>query len=259
MSAGEVRYEVSDRIGVVTLSRPGKRNSLTLEMIETLGTVVKGLRSGDRPRVLVIRGEGDEGLAAGVNLNVMAGMNPEEARDFSLGVQDILTQLETLPIPVLAAISGYALGGGLELALACDMIFTSENARLGFPEVNLGIIPGWGGCIRAPARIGPGRARDLIFSGRIIGAKEALQIGLVEAVFPQDTFYADVMEYALMLAGKSANSLALAKSAVLRGMESSLEAGLAMEREAFALCFAHPDAREGITAFLEKRKPVFEK
>ena len=194
-----------------------------------------------------------------MDLNIIAGMSPDEAREFSLGVQNILTDIETLSLPVLAAVSGYALGGGLELALACDMIFASEKAKLGFPEVNLGIIPGWGGCIRVPGRVGLGRARDLIYSGRIIDAQEALQIGLVEAVFPDESFYADVMDYALLLADKSANSLALAKSAVLRGMESSLEAGLAMEREAFALCFAHPDAREGISAFLEKRKPEFEK
>lgn len=254
---GKVTYKTDGPIATITLSRPGKRNSMTLEMIDHLGETIRGLRDGDRPRILIIRGDGEEALAAGVNLSIIVNMDPEEARDFSRGVQDILTDIESLPIPVIAAVTGYALGGGLELALACDIILAGENAKLGFPEVNLGIVPGWGGAIRAPKRVGLGRARDLIYSGRTIGAQEALNIGLVDAVFPMETFNGDVMEYATVLASKSANSLALAKSAVLRGMEASLEAGLALEREAFALCFAHPDAKEGISAFLEKRKPNF--
>jgi enoyl-CoA hydratase len=256
---GKITYSQQDGIGTVTINRPGKKNSLTLSMLSELQSIVAGLGKRDGLRVVVIMGQGEEALAAGVNLAVMQHMTPEEARDFSMGVQASLTALENLEVPVIAAVRGFALGGGLELSLACDIILAARSARLGLPEVNLGIMPGWGGCIRLPARVGLGRAKDMIFSGRIVDAEEALVIGLVEHVYDDGEFAEKVMEYAGMLAGKSAASLALAKSTVQKGMDASLEAGLALEREAFAYCFSLPDAREGITAFLEKRKPVFEK
>ena len=162
-------------------------------------------------------------------------------------------------MPVVAAVNGFALGGGLELALSCDMIFASEEAMLGLPETNLGILPGLGGTVRLPRRVGLGRAREMVFSGRPVDASEAQRIGLVEAVFPEDQLFVKTAEWARLITLKSPASIALAKSVLNHGMDASLEAGLAMEREAFAYCFSLPDAKEGIRAFLEKRKPDFGK
>ncbi|UCG38199.1 MAG: enoyl-CoA hydratase/isomerase family protein [bacterium] len=259
MSKGEVRYEMSEGIGAITLSRPEKRNSLTQSMFAQLSDAVSQVESSDDVRVLVLSGQKGTGFCAGDDLGELVAMDAVQAREFLIMAQGICTRLESLPVPVLAAVEGFALGGGLELALSCDLILASQNARLGLPETNLGIIPGLGGCIRLPRRVGLGRAREMIFSGRIVDAQDAFAFGLVDAVLETDLFEDKVLEYARMLASKSPVSMALAKSTLNRGMDASLEAGLALEREAFAYCFTLPDAREGITAFLEKRKPVFRK
>ncbi len=251
-----VEFEIRDRIATVTLNRPGKRNALTLAMFEQLREAVHRVEGNGDLRVLVIRGEGGT-FCAGDDLTELLSHDARSVRDFLIMVQGILTRLEALSVPVVAAVEGFALGGGLELALACDVILANENARLGLPESNLGIIPGLGGCIRLPRRVGVGRGKEMIFSGRTVEASEALTMGLVDRVFPSEAFEDGVNAFATGLTRKSAASLALAKSTILRGMDASLEAGLALEREAFAYCFALPDAEEGITAFLEKREPRF--
>jgi enoyl-CoA hydratase len=256
---GEVRYEIKDKIGTATISRPGRLNALSRKMLEELRSIIDGIESWEKVRVLVIRGEGTDAMAAGADLKVLASLDSSGSREFSNYVQKILTGIESIPIPVISAVDGFALGGGLEICLACDLILASTEAKLGLPETNLGIIPGWGGSIRLPRRVGIGRAKEMIFSGRTVEAQEACDMGLVDAVFPRESFEEEVMSYAASLVRKSPVSLALAKSTVLRGMDASLEAGLALEREAFAYCFSLPDAREGITAFLEKRPPRFGK
>jgi enoyl-CoA hydratase len=256
---GTVRYEVRDRIGIINISRPGKRNSMTQVMFDQLSRIVASIENGSGVRVVIIHGDEGAGFCAGDDLAELVRIEAQEIRNFLAEVQSIFTRLEALPLPVIAAVNGYVLGGGLELALSCDLILASENTKLGLPETNLGIIPGLGGTIRLPRRVGLGKAREMVFSGRILDVSEALAIGLVEAVFPEDRFFEEVMEFAHLLASKSPVSLALAKSSLNRGMDASLEAGLALEREAFALCFSLPDAKEGIAAFLEKRKPVFGK
>ncbi len=255
---GTVTYAIRDRIGVVTISRPGRLNALSRKMLEELRSIIDGIESWEKVRVLVIRGDGGEALAAGADLKLLASFKSSDAREVSLYAQKILSGIESAPIPVISAVDGFALGGGLEICLACDLILASTEAKLGLPETNLGIIPGWGGSIRLPRRVGIGRAKEMIFSGRTVEAQEAYEMGLVDAVFPRESFEVEVMSYASSLVRKSPASLALAKSTVLRGMDASLEAGLALEREAFAYCFSLPDAREGITAFLEKRPPRFE-
>jgi enoyl-CoA hydratase len=254
---GEVRYEVSDRIATITLSRPGKRNALTQHMFARLGEVVGEVENGSDLRVLIIRGESGSVFCAGDDLSQLVAMDLVQVRDFLISAQGTFTRLEALPIPVIAAVEGHALGGGLELALACDLILASSGAVMGLPETNLGVIPGLGGTIRLPRRVGLGRARELVYSGRMVQADEAKNIGLVEAVFSAQEFDEKVLEFARFLAAKSPSALALAKSTVNRGMDASLETGLALEREAFAYCFSLPDAKEGISAFLEKRKPNF--
>ena len=254
---GTVKYEVLDRIGIITLSRPDKRNSLTRIMFDQLSEAVDSVRGDNKVRVVVIRGEEGSGFCAGDDLAELVRIDPAGIRDFLSMAQGIFTSLEALPVPVIAAASGHVLGGGLELALSCDIILASAGTELGLPEMNLGLIPGLGGTIRLPRRVGLGKAREMVFSGRLLDASEAQAVGLVEAVFPREQFFRKVMEFARFLATKSPVSLALAKSTINRGVDASLEAGLALEREAFAYCFSLPDAKEGIRAFLEKRKPVF--
>ena len=257
MSAGEVRFEVTGGIGIISISRPGKRNSMTQAMFRQLAGAVSEVEKSEEVRVLVIRGEGGGDFCAGDDLAELVRIEPPGIRRFLEEAQDTFTRLEALPQPVIAAVEGNALGGGLELALSCDLILASEGSRLGLPETNLGIIPGLGGTIRLPRAVGLGRAREMIYSGRVLDASEALAWGLVQGVFPRDGFFPKVMEYAAFLGAKSRVSLALAKSTINRGVDASLEAGLALEREAFCYCFCLPDAKEGIRAFLEKRKPVF--
>lgn len=255
---GEVRYKMSDRIGFITLSRPGKRNSMTRKMFDELGASVRKARGEKGLRVLVIRGDKNT-FCAGDDLAELVAMEASGVRSFLAGIQETFVGLQSLEVPVIAAVEGYALGGGLELALACDIILASSSALLGLPETNLGVIPGLGGTIRLPRRVGLGRAKELIYSGRMVEAGEAKSMGLVEAVYPEGEFNDGVEGFVELLAAKSPTALALAKSAINRGMDASLESGLALEREAFAHCFALPDAKEGISAFLEKRKPVFGK
>jgi len=257
MSQGEIRYEVNDGIAIITLDRPDKRNALTQHMFARLDEVVGDVEKSSDLRVLVIRGENGSVFCAGDDLGELVAMDVVQVRDFLIRAQRTFTRLEALPIPVVAAVEGYALGGGLELALACDVILVSSDSVMGLPETNLGVIPGLGGTIRLPRRVGLGRAKEMIYSGRTVQADEANKIGLVEAVYSADEFDVKVMEFARFLASKSPSALALAKSTINRGMDASLETGLALEREAFAYCFALPDAKEGISAFLEKRKPKF--
>jgi len=253
---GTVSYEVEGPIATITLSRPGKRNSMTQKMFRELGVIVEKAAGEAGLRVLIVRGD-QETFCAGDDLGELVSMDLPRVRDFLAGVGATFTRIESLPFPVIAAVEGYALGGGLELALACDLILLSEEALLGLPELNLGVIPGLGGTIRLPRRVGLGRARELIYSGRLVRAEEARSIGLAEEVYPSESFGKKIREYGESLAVKSPWSLALAKSTINRGMDASLEAGLALERETFACCFALPDAKEGIAAFLEKRKPEF--
>lgn len=253
---GSVRYEVDGPIGTITLSRPEKRNSMTQKMFDELDTAVVKAAGLEGLRVLVIKGDGKT-FCAGDDLAELVAMNVVQVRDFLIRAQSTFTRLEALPIPVVAAVEGHALGGGLELALACDLILASSGAAMGLPETGLGVIPGLGGTIRLPRRVGLGRAKELVYSGRLVQADEAKNIGLVEAVYSAHEFDSKVVEFARFLASKSPTALALAKSTINRGMDASLESGLALEREAFAYCFALPDAKEGISAFLEKRKPKF--
>jgi enoyl-CoA hydratase/carnithine racemase len=253
---GAVTYGIDGPIATITLSRPGKRNSMTQGMFDQLAAVVGEAEGSKAMRVLVIRGDGGT-FCAGDDLSELVATHPTQIREFLLGVQRTFTRLEALPVPVVAAVEGFAAGGGLELALSCDLIMAAGDAKLGLPEVNLAIIPGLGGTIRLPRRVGLGRAREMVYSGKLVDAVDAHGMGLVDGIFPAGEFDKGVTEYVEKLASKSPVALSLAKSTINRGMDASLEAGLALEREAFAYCFALPDAKEGISAFLEKRKPKF--
>jgi enoyl-CoA hydratase len=256
---GYVSYSVSDDVGVMTLDRPRELNALSTEGIrevnDLLETIRKGRASGDAyVRCLVVTGAG-KAFIAGANIRELRAMDHVSAREFSRLGNRLLHAIETFPVPVVAAVNGDALGGGLELALAADIIIASTAARFGMPEVTLGIMPGFGGIPRLADRVGEWCARDLVLTGRMIDAAEALRIGLVGAVVERDQVLPTAMSIAARIASVSPNAIAKAKAHFVLRAERGRRDALEMEPESFGSLFDHPDAREGLTAFVEKRKP----
>jgi enoyl-CoA hydratase len=208
-------------------------------------------------RVVVLTGAGDKAFAAGADIKYMSGLGGEEAKEWGALGHEAGRLLETMPKPTIAAINGFALGGGCELALACDLRYAAQSAKLGQPEINLGIIPGWGGTQRLARTTTLGYAKELIFTGRVIGAEEAERHGLVNAVFEAGELLDRTMEVATLLASKSPAALAAAKTACNRALQGEHGPNLAAEAESFGELFASEDAKEGMTAFVEKREPNF--
>jgi enoyl-CoA hydratase len=205
----------------------------------------------------VLTGSGEKAFVAGADIKELAGLNPLQAKQFAHQGQSVINKIVGLPIPVIAAVNGYALGGGLEIALACDFIYASENAALGLPETTLGLIPGFGGTQRLPRLIGPNQAKELIYTGKIVPAAEALILGLVNRIDPPENLKAAVMKTAQAMAAKGRISLRAAKETINSGLDTSLGTGLKIEQDAFAICMASEDSREGTRAFIEKRPPAF--
>jgi enoyl-CoA hydratase len=208
-------------------------------------------------RAVILTGEGEKSFVAGADVAEMKGMSSAEALVFSRLGHEALGMMENLDKPVIAAVNGFALGGGLEIALACDFIYASEKAKLGVPEVTLGIFPGFGGTQRLPRLIGKGRAKELIFTGRMIDASEAYELGIVNKVFPSDKLMDEVFKTARAIAQNSPVAVTLAKGAVNAGYDEGREEGEAIEMTAWGNAFATSDQKEGMGAFLEKRKPQF--
>jgi enoyl-CoA hydratase len=208
-------------------------------------------------RVVILTGEGDKAFVAGADIAAMKAMNSTEALAFSRLGHDTLGMIENLHQPVIAAVNGFALGGGLEIALACDFIYASEKAKLGVPEVTLGIFPGFGGTQRLPRLVGKGRAKELIFAGGMIDASEAYTLGIVNKVFPADKFMEEVSKIARTIAQNGPVAVSMAKSSVNAGYDVGGAEGEAIEITAWANAFATHDQKEGMGAFLEKRKPQF--
>ena len=218
---------------------------------------VDEMAAQDQISVLVLTGYGDKAFVAGADITELNGLNPLQAKFFTEKGQKVIGQIGALDIPVIAAVNGYALGGGTEMALVCDFIYAAQSASFGLPETNLGLIPGFGGTQRLPRLIGSNRAKELIFSGAIISAEEAREMGIVNRVVENVALMPTVMRMAAKLAAKGRVSLRAAKQAVDRGLDTDLGTGLKIEQDAFALCMASEDAQEGTSAFLEKRKPDF--
>jgi len=248
--------ERRDRVAFITINRPDKRNALNIKMREEGATLLDELRQDDSIGVVVFTGAGDKAFIAGADIAEFAGRSAMMQRDV-MTARSLFTAIDSFPKPVIAMINGYCLGGGCELALACDLRIASENASFGQPEINLGIIPGGGGTQRLPRLIGEGKAMELILTGEIIDAQTAFAIGLVNHVVPADQLAAKTMEIAQRIAEKSPIALRLAKEAVKLAARSSLDEGLRREVDLFALCFSTEDKDEGVKAFLEKRKPAF--
>ena len=252
-----IQVAQEDRVALVTVDRPERLNALNTQSLQELLATFERLASDSSVRAIIVTGAGDRAFIAGADIAEMKDKSPSEALTFARLGQAVCSAIEAAPQPVIAAINGYALGGGCEIALACDIRLASETAVLGQPEVALGVPPGWGGTQRLPRVIGPGLARELIYTGRRVRAEEALRIGLVNAVYPP----AELLERARALAAEIARNAPLAvrlsKEAIRRGLDVDLAAGLALEAQAFALAFSTADQREGMSAFLEKRSPEF--
>ena len=251
-----LRIERDGAIAILTIDRPEKRNALNAAVRRELIAALDELREDAEVRVLVVTGAGDKAFIAGADIGEFAERTPLEQRAAMTG-RRVFDEIAAYPKPVIAMINGFALGGGCELALACDLRVAADTAKLGQPEINLGIIPGGGGTQRLPRVVGTGQAMRLILSGEIIDAAEALRIGLVDLVHPAADLRAKTLELARGMATKSPVALQMAKSAVRAAAEMPMAAGLAYETELFATCFASDDKREGVAAFLEKRPARF--
>lgn len=252
-----VRLERDGTIATLTINRPEALNALNSAVIAALGAAVDELADDRTVRVVVVTGAGEKGFVAGADIGEMKDLDAAEAMAFARNGQGVFARLAALPQPVIAAVNGFALGGGCELALACDIRIASENARFAQPEVGLGITPGFGGTQRLARLIGPGQAKLLIFSGQRLTAAEALAIGLVERVVPADQLLATARELAAKMAANSPVAIANSKRAIDCGLQLRLSEGCDVEAAAFGDCFRSPDQREGMDAFYAKRKPEF--
>jgi enoyl-CoA hydratase len=248
---------LDDGVETITFNRPKALNALNSALLEELSTALDRVAGDENIRVLVLTGAGDKAFVAGADIKELAGLSTLQAKHFAHMGQTVISKIVALPIPAIAAVNGYALGGGLEMALACDFIYAAENASLGLPETTLGLIPGFGGTQRLPRLIGPNQAKELIYTGKIVTAAEAHAMGLVNRVDVPEVLMAFVMKTAHAMAAKSKVSLRAAKEAINTGLDSSLGTGLKIEQDAFAICMASEDAREGTRAFIEKRPPAF--
>ncbi len=257
MGYENILFEAADGVGVLTFNRPKALNALTTNTLEEVKEVLESIALAREIRVLVLTGAGDKAFVAGADITGFQTLNPLQARHFAELGQEVFFKLEHLPQPVIACVNGFALGGGCEIAMACDFIYASEKARFGQPEVNLGLIPGFGGTQRLARMVGRAKAKELCMTGEAIDAQQARELGLVAKVFPAEQLLEETLKAAKLLAGKAPGVLRSIKQVINRGLDVDLKTGCAIEAEAFGLCFASQDAQEGVTAFLEKRKPNF--
>ena len=256
MNYETLKWEQRDRVAYLTLSRPKSLNALNSKVFEELNLCLRQL---DIKNVssLIIRGDGEKAFVAGADIKEMFELSVQEAKEFSQRGQEVFSLLEALPFPVIAVIQGFALGGGLELALACDVLILEEKAKIGFPEVTLGLFPSFGGTQRLARAIGFYKAKEMIFSGAFYNAQEAYRIGLANAVLSKEKLLKKAEEYAEVFKKRGPLAIAKAKQLIQKSFSLSLEEGLKQEAEEFALLFATQDSREGMEAFIQKRNPQF--
>ena len=248
--------EVNEGIAVLTINRPKALNALNSALLVELADAVDAIEKDDSIKVLILTGEG-KSFVAGADITEMKDKTPEQARSFAGMAMAIFRKMELMEKPVIAAVNGFALGGGCEIAMACDIRIASDKAKFGQPEVGLGITPGFAGTQRLPRIVGVAKAKELIYTGRMIDSNEALQIGLVNAVTTPETLLEEAMTMAKMIAKNSQSAVRYAKTAINRGIETDIETGMLIEKDIFGLCFANDEQKEGMTAFVEKRKANF--
>jgi len=252
-----IDLDYQDQIAIITVNQPGKLNALDSERLRSLLLRIQEATLNPAVRVIVLTGAGERAFVAGADIKEMASLNADEGRAFGELGHAVASALENSTQPVIAAVNGYAFGGGCELALACDIRLASRNAVFAQPEVALGILPGWGGTQRLPRIVGPGIAAELIYTGRRVEADEACRIGLVNAVHEPDELMAKALEMARQIAANSPRSVQEAKRLIALTRGSARRDGLAAEATTFGAAFGTPDQIEGMTAFVEKRKPAF--
>lgn len=245
-----------DGIFILTLNRPKALNALNSEVMAELKQAIDLIKRDGQCKVCILTGQG-KAFVAGADIAEMAEMNAVQGREFAQLGNQVFSALEELEKPVIAVINGYALGGGLELALACDLRLAAEGAKLGQVEVSLGITPGFGGTQRLARTIGAGKAKELIYTAKIIGSQEALTCGLINQVYPQENLLAEAKKLAIEIADKAPLAIGYSKQAINQGLEMDLKRGLELEANLFGLCFATKDQKEGMRAFLEKRQVKF--
>jgi enoyl-CoA hydratase len=252
-----VEVEIADGVAVITMNRPQALNAFNIEQLDHFGAALEKVGREKSVRAVIITGAGDRAFAAGADIKQMAELSPAEGLAFGRKGHAITNAIELLPQPVIAAVNGYAFGGGCEIAIACDIRLASENARFAQPEVGLGIPPGWGGSQRLPRLIGPGFAAEMIYTGRQVPADEALRIGLVNTVHPLEQLMSAAHEMATQIAKNSPSAVRSAKRLMTLAFAGNPGAGLASEAAAFGAAFATRDQREGMQAFIEKRQASF--
>lgn len=246
-----------DDIGILTINRPKVLNALNWQTLRELSVFLEDVLPRENLNTLIFTGAGDKAFAAGADIDEMSKMEDREFQEYINLAHKVTELMESDPSPCIAAINGYALGGGCELALACDIRIASERAKFGFPEVKLGIFPNWGGTQRTTRILGLGKTKELIFTGEMIDATEALRIGLVEKVVSHNRVMEEARRLAHMIAKRGSNAVRLAKVAINIGSDMDLTKALILEKTLVSLCFESEDRVEGMKAFLEKREPFF--
>jgi len=257
MAFENIIFQVDAGIATITFNRPKALNALNQALLTEFSKALDEVGADESIRVLILTGAGEKAFVAGADISELATFSSLQAKHFSKAGHAIIAKLQELPIAVIAAVNGFALGGGSEIALGCDFIYAADTARFGLPEIGLGLIPGFGGTQRLPRLVGANVAKELTFTGRMMSAAEAVQVGLVNKMVPAAALMEEVLKTAKDIAAKGRVSLRAAKQAINRGSSVDLATGCHIEIDAFALCFTSPDAREGTAAFLEKRKPQF--
>ena len=254
MEFKNILVETQEAVAIIKMNRPAAMNALNTETLKELYACVKQFRDDGKVKVIIITGEG-KAFVAGADISEMKDMTPDQARSFSEFGQEVFSFIETMDIPVIAAVNGYALGGGCELALACDFRIASEYAKFGQPEVNLGVTPGFAGTQRLPRLIGTGLAKEMLYTADIIDANTALSHGLANKVVSAEELLPTVLGIAKKIASKGPVAVKMVKDVVFRGLQTDMTTASGYEAEAFAKCFEAGEGQEGMTAFVEKRKP----
>ncbi len=256
MDYSRLKWHVEDKIGVLTLNSPETLNALDSVILNELEAWVDGPAQEETLRAIVITGEG-KAFVAGADIKEMLSLDAQGAKKFGMLGSTIFRKIEKLSIPVLAAVNGFALGGGCELALCCDIRLASKRAKFGQPEVGLGITPGFSGTLRLPRVVGVAKAKELIYTAKIVGADEALSLGLVNHVVEPEELLEKTMQMARQIAGNSGSAVSKSKAAIDRGLDMDIDNAILVENDLFALCFAQDDQKEGMQAFVNKKKPAF--
>jgi enoyl-CoA hydratase len=257
MDYNNIIFQREGNVAILKFNRPKALNAVNPDVFKEMNDALDKIVSDRTLKALVLTGEGEKSFVAGADIAHMVTLSPLQFKEFSLYGQAFLFRLEKLHMPVIACVNGFALGGGCEIAMACDFIYAAETARFGQPEITLGVIPGFGGTQRLSRIVGKAMAKELCMTGAMINAQEAKNIGLVNKVFPKEVLWEETMKIAAGIARKGKVALRAIKECIERGLDVDLQDGCYMESDAFALTATSPDQKEGMTAFLEKREPEF--